>query len=111
MSLNELFSILKGGSGSGNFNHSGVPGHLGGSAPTGGVSKGSAENIKASKSKMIERGIKLGYSKIAFEKPNKNGLIQVVATQKGKPKKLNLFINPEGKIVDKTGKESLAFKD
>lgn len=36
MSLQELFENLKGGSGSGNFGHAGVPGHQGGSAPGGG---------------------------------------------------------------------------
>lgn len=34
MSLDQLFSTLKGGSGSGNFNHSGIPGHQGGSSPS-----------------------------------------------------------------------------
>lgn len=31
--MNLLFEILKGGSGSGNFDHAGIPGHRGGSAP------------------------------------------------------------------------------
>lgn len=34
MSLNNLFSKLKGGSGSGNKGHAGIPGHRGGSAPS-----------------------------------------------------------------------------
>lgn len=33
MSLNSLFSTLKGGAGSGNIGHAGIPGHRGGSAP------------------------------------------------------------------------------
>lgn len=33
MTLTQLFSILKGGSGSGNIGHVGIPGHRGGSAP------------------------------------------------------------------------------
>lgn len=35
MSLNYLFSKLKGGAGSGNIGHAGIPGHQGGSAPKG----------------------------------------------------------------------------
>lgn len=38
MSLNNLFSILKGGAGSGNIGHAGRIGHRGGSAPKGGSS-------------------------------------------------------------------------
>lgn len=38
MSYAQLLSILKGGAGSGNFHHQGIPGHVGGSAPQGGVS-------------------------------------------------------------------------
>ena len=33
MSYSELIQALKGGSGSGNFNHAGIPGKRGGSAP------------------------------------------------------------------------------
>lgn len=41
MSLDKLFqTIEKGGSGSGNFGHSGVPGHRGGSAAQGGAGGG-----------------------------------------------------------------------
>jgi len=36
MSLKDFFQVVKGGAGSGNFGHSGVPGKHGGSAPKGG---------------------------------------------------------------------------
>lgn len=38
MSLQDLSEILKGGAGSGNFNHPGRPGHIGGSGQGGGGS-------------------------------------------------------------------------
>lgn len=46
MSLNNLFRVLKGGAGSGNRGHAGIPGHRGGSAPTGSLVVGSVGGNK-----------------------------------------------------------------
>ena len=71
MAYTNVIEALKGGSGSGNFDHKGIPGKHGGSLPGSGgggsaaVDKGA--DIKAAKSRIADRAAKLGYKKVTFQ--------------------------------------------
>lgn len=68
MTLNNLFSILKGGAGSGNIGHAGVPGKRGGSAPKGGVSQGDyVIGLDKSVQESILKHIGSGHAKVNNE--------------------------------------------
>lgn len=116
--LKELFSKLKGGPGSGNHDHRGVPGQHGGSAPKGtrGVIIGGevAEGRPASKTRAAKplakrsqaeakefatkRLADLGY-KAKFEK-TKDGKLRVIdASNPRKPKPTKWHILEDGRVV------------
>jgi hypothetical protein len=63
---------MKGGSGSGNFGHEGIPGHIGGSAPSGSMGGGSWSN--SGSSKVLE-----GKNTIVTVTPQKNGTNRFIA--------------------------------
>lgn len=74
MSYSKLIEQLKGGSGSGNFGHSGIPGKVGGSAPGGSVGSGGGESMSQLQfmRKMPKRGsLDIGSKIVEFEKLSK----------------------------------------
>lgn len=102
--LKELFSKLKGGEGSGNHEHRGIPGHRGGSAPKGGnaYSKASPGMPQRSQAEAKEFATKrladLGY-KAKFEK-TKDGKLRVIdASNPRKPKPTKWHILEDGRVV------------
>lgn len=70
MTLNNLFSKLKGGAGSGNLGHAGRPGHHGGSAPASFLVPDSAEEIETFLSKGRNPGV-LGMVPAFYDSRNK----------------------------------------
>lgn len=105
MSLNDLLLTLKGGSGSGNHGHAGIPGKRGGSAPSrsgNSFSKSSpgmpARSQSEAKAFATERMASLGY-KAKFEK-TKDGKLRVIdASNPKKPKPTKWHVLPDGRVV------------
>lgn len=99
MSLNKFFIKLKGGLGSGNHGHAGIPGKHGGSAPKGG---GGSLGLSVSADK-IEKVAKDVYSEVGLpENCNTSGYCQIIAIrtwdQLGQPKDLVPYdVEVEGK--------------
>jgi len=100
VNLDIFFQKLKGGSGSGHFGHSGIPGHHGGSAPS--VSQNSVAN-----------GKKIAIQQFTQMRPNmqfefdkkKDGRLQLIDVTGSKPKKTKTYILPDGNVVNMTRKK------
>lgn len=103
MSLDRFLLTLKGGSGSGNHGHGGIPGHRGGSKPRGNsFSKASpgmpSRSVNDAKDFATKRMASLGY-KAKFEK-TKDGKLRVIdASNSKKPKPTKWHILPDGRVV------------
>lgn len=97
--LTILLSKLKGGAGSGNFGHAGVPGHLGGSASGGSVGD--------AKSAIMRYANKMGIGKSIKFNEKKDGTIEIMEGSK----KSALHITKDGKIISKHKKELIVSED
>ena len=97
--LNNLFSILKGSSSSGNFGHTGIPGHLGGSSSSGAIGKAKASIMRYANKMGTDKSIKF------IDK--KDGTIQIMEGSK----KSALHINKDGRIISKYKKELIVSED